>query len=69
MGPEWAKVEREPEIELALQTPAFETTILPEGVTMIVMDHPDKVADVHNAIAKAIGEPHAIIPKHIPRRL
>jgi len=42
---------------------------LPEGVTMIVMDHPDKVVDVHNAIADAVGEPHAIIPKHIPRRL
>src|SRR5712671_463931 len=68
MGPEWAKAEREPEIELALQTPAFETTILPEGVTMIVMDHPDKIADVHNAIADAMDEPHAIIPKHIPRR-
>ncbi len=29
----------------------------PEGVTMIVMDHPDRVVDVHNAIADAVGEP------------
>src|SRR5882724_3897531 len=38
---------------------------LPEGVTMITFDH----VDVHNAIADAVGEPHAVIPKHIPRRL
>jgi len=30
---------------------------LPDGVTMIVMDSPDKVVDVHNAIAGAVGEP------------
>ena len=30
---------------------------LPEGVTMIVLDHPNKVIDVHNAIANAVGEP------------
>jgi len=32
---------------------------LPEGVTMIVMDSPDRVVDVHNAIADAVGEPKA----------
>ena len=32
---------------------------LPGGVTIIVMDHPDKVVDVHNAIADAVGEPEA----------
>lgn len=42
----------------------------PPGVTMIVLDHPDKVVDVHNAIADAVGEPEAkLTPKHIPRRL
>src|SRR6266853_4582082 len=54
----WAQQEREPEIELALQTPAFEFTELPGGITVIVMDHPDKVVDVHNAIAEAVGEAH-----------
>src|SRR6266436_5017258 len=28
---------------------------LPEGVTAIVMDSPDKIVDVHNAIADAVG--------------
>lgn len=44
---------------------------LPEGVTMIAMDHPDRVVDVHNAIADAVGEPHAELPHvtHIKRRL
>ena len=47
------------------------TPDLPEGVTMIIMDHPDRVADVHNAIADAVGEPHAELPRitHIKRRL
>jgi len=30
---------------------------LPKGIAMIVMDSPDRVADVHNAIADAVGEP------------
>lgn len=46
---------------------------LPEGVTVIVMDHPDDVVKVNNAIAEALGEPEAALkppaPKHIPRRL
>lgn len=45
---------------------------LPEGVTAIVLDHPDKVVDVHNAIAEAVGEPEIRLeppaPTHIPRR-
>jgi len=39
----------------------------PEGVTMIVLDSPEKVVDVHNAIADAVGEPPA--PAKFPRRL
>ena len=35
---------------------------LPEGVTMIVMDNPEKVVEVHNTIAEAVGEPEAIQP-------
>jgi len=47
---------------------------LPEGVTMIVMDSPDRVVDVHNAIADAVGEPEVIdslttMSKYIKRRL
>jgi hypothetical protein len=44
---------------------------LPEGVTMIVMDHPDKVVEVHNAIADAVGEPEAKLPakRYMQRRL
>lgn len=45
---------------------------LPEGVTMIVLDSPDKVVDVHNAIAEAVGEPEAYLkppsPTHMKRR-
>src|SRR6266852_1679599 len=63
-GPEWAHPE-----ETGSHLSGDPVDDLPEGVTMIVMDHPDKVADIHNAIADAVGEPHAIIPKHIPRRL
>jgi hypothetical protein len=45
---------------------------LPEGITMIVLDSPEKVIEVHNAIAEAVGEPEARIEppakRHIPRR-
>jgi hypothetical protein len=30
---------------------------LPKGITMITLDSPDRVVDVHNAIAEAVGEP------------
>jgi hypothetical protein len=40
---------------------------LPEGVTMVVLDSPEAVVDVHNAIAEAVGEPPA--KRWIKRRL
>jgi len=47
-------------------------TDLPEGVTMILMDSPDAVVDVHNAIAEAVGEPELSLkppsPSHMKRR-
>jgi hypothetical protein len=30
---------------------------LPKGITMITLDSPDRVVDVYNAIADAVGEP------------
>jgi len=45
---------------------------LPEGITMIFMNSPNKVVDVHNAIAEAVSEPELRLeppsPTHIPRR-
>lgn len=67
MGDEWVQ-----QIEEAYGTGQLDLSDLPEGITAIVMDSPDKVVDVHNAIAEALGEPEASLtppsPTHIPRR-
>lgn len=63
MGPEWAQTVEE--LEEAYGTTG-ELPPLPEGITMIVLDSPEKVVEVHNAIAKAVNEP---AKRHIPRRL
>lgn len=69
MGQEWSQHESAQEDTFGY-SPAMTALGIPEGVTMIVLDHPDKVVDVHNAIADAVGEPEAkLTPKHIPRRL
>lgn len=61
------------ELEHVGNSPARDALGLPTGVTMIVMDSPDKVEDLHNAIAEAVGEPEAVIerPKavYIRRRI
>lgn len=75
-GPEWAQQEQiegldegptdVEGLEEAYGTGQLDLSDLPEGITAIVLDHPDKVVDVHNVIAEAVGEPSA---KHIKRRL
>jgi len=52
MGPEFAR--QEPKGIQAIDDDSWPN--LPEGVTMIVLDHPDKIEDVYNAIADAVGE-------------
>ena len=54
MGPEFAQ---QPEPDAAKEDWARHIAELPEGITAIVLDSPDKVVDVHNAIADAVGEP------------
>jgi hypothetical protein len=61
--------ESEPQVTAASVGAVYDMPPLPEGVTMIVMDSPDKVVEVHNAIAEAVGEPQ--MPpstKHFQRR-
>jgi len=66
MGEEWKR--QEP--DAAQEDWARHVAELPEGITMIVMDSPDKIINVHNAIADAVGEPRVAPPSptHIPRR-
>lgn len=50
----------EVEAELGAEGPepeSLDEATLPEGITMITLDSPEKVVDVHNAIADAVGEP------------
>jgi len=73
MGDEWKRQEGWGEIESEdIGQPV--RINFPEGVTMIVMDSPDRVVDAHNAIADAAGEPEVIdslttMSKYIKRRL
>ena len=55
------------QLEEAYGTGQLDLSTLPEGITAIVLDSPDKVIEVHNAIAEAVGEPEATL-RHIPRR-
>lgn len=56
MGDEWAQQ------DLYGTSPAITALPdLPEGVHMIVLDSPDKVVDVHNAIADTVGETEFLV--------
>src|SRR6266850_5946987 len=64
MGPEWSQADGygpTPDLAPPEEIAEHMRMALPDGVTMITLDHPDKAVDVHNAIADTVGEPYAII--------